>query len=111
MVHTYWDDGVSYSEAAEARREEERREYRNKHAEILQVIEKEFTNHKGDILKLHIEQIDSATYDDIMPKGEISHYDIMRYFVAIGRADAAAKFYVEKFNLSAQDALQYLLAI
>ncbi len=47
----------------------------------------------------------------IMPKGEISHYDIMRYFVAIGRADAAAKFYVDKFNLPAQDALQYLLAI
>lgn len=46
-----------------------------------------------------------------MPKGEISHYDIMRYFVAIGRADAAAKFYVDKFNLPAQDALQYLLAI
>lgn len=46
-----------------------------------------------------------------MPKGEISHYDIMRYFVAIGRADAAGKFYVDKFNLSAQDALQYLLAI
>lgn len=35
----------------------------------------------------------------------------MRYFVAIGRADAAAKFYVDKFNLPAQDALQYLLAI
>lgn len=98
-------------EAADARREEERREYRNKHAEILQVIEKEFATHKGDIQKLHLEQIDSATYNDIMPKGEISHYDIMRYFVAIGRADAAAKFYVDKFNLSAQDALQYLLAI
>ena len=98
-------------EEAEARREEERREYQNKHAEILQVIEKEFTNHKGDIQKLHLEQIDAATYDDIMPKGEISHYDIMRYFVAIGRADAAAKFYVDKFNLPAQDALQYLLAI
>ena len=38
-------------------------------------------------------------------------YDIMRYFVAVGRADAAAKFYVDKFNLPAQDALQYLLAI
>lgn len=36
---------------------------------------------------------------------------IDRYFVAIGRADAAAKFYVDKFNLPAQDALQYLLAI
>lgn len=37
----------------------------------------------------------SATYEDIMPKGEISHYDIMRYFVAIGRAEAAGKFYVD----------------
>jgi len=46
-----------------------------------------------------------------MPRGKISHYDIMRFFVAIGRADAAAKFYVDKFNLSVQDALQYLLAI
>ena len=59
----------------------------------------------------HLKQIDTANYDDIMPKGEISHYDIMRYFVAIGRADAAAKFFVDKFNLPAQDALQYLLAI
>lgn len=102
---------IRRKEEAEAIREAERREYRNKHAEILKVIEKEFANHKGDIQKLHIEQIDSAAYDDIMPKGEIKHYDIMRYFVAIGRADAAAKFYVDKFNLSAQDALQYLLAI
>lgn len=60
---------------------------------------------------MRLEQIDSATYDDIMPKGEISHYDIMRYFVAIGRANATAKFYVDKFNLSAKDAHQYLLAI
>jgi uncharacterized protein YbjQ (UPF0145 family) len=98
-------------EEAEARRKEERREYQNKHAEILQVIEKEFANHKEDIKNMKIEQIDAATYNDIMPKGEISHYDIMRYFVAIGRADAAAKFYVDKFNLSAQDAIQYLSAI
>ena len=98
-------------EEAEARREAERREYQNKYVEILQVIEQEFANHKIDIQKLHLEQIDSATYDEILPKGEISHYDIMRYFVAIGRADAAAKFYVDKFNLSAQEALQYLLAI
>ncbi len=98
-------------EEAEARREAERLEYRNKHAEILQIIEKEFANHKGDIQKLHLEQIDAATYDDIIPNGEFSHYDIMRYFVAIGRADAAAKFYVDKFNLPAQDALQYLLVI
>ena len=102
---------IRRKEEAEAIREAERREYLNKHAEILHVIEKEFANHKEDIQKLHIKQIDSASYDDIMPKGEISHYDIMRYFVAIGRADAAAKFYVDKFNLSAQDALQYLLAI
>lgn len=102
---------IRRKEEAEAKREAERREYRNKHGEILQVIENEFANHKGDIQKLHLEQIESASYDDIMPKGEISHYDIMRYFVAIGRADAAAKFYVDKFNLSAQDALQYLLAI
>lgn len=102
---------IKKKEEAEARREAERLEYRNKHAEILQIIDKEFANHKEDIQKLHIEQIASASYDDIMPKGEISHYDIMRYFVAIGRADAAAKFYVDKFNLSAQDALQYLSAI
>lgn len=102
---------IRRKEEAEAIREAERREYRNKHAEILKVIEKEFANHKGDIQKLHIAQIDSAAYDDIMPKGEISHYDIMRYFVAIGRADAAAKFYVDKFNLSAQNAIQYLSAI
>lgn len=95
----------------EAIREAERLEYQNKHAEILQVIEKEFAIHKGDIKRLRLNQIEIATYDDILPKGEISHYDIMRYFVAIGRADAAAKFYVDKFNLSAQDALQYLLAI
>ena len=98
-------------EDAKAKKEAEQLEYQNKYSEILQVIEKEFANHKGDIQKLHLEQIDTATYDDIMPKGEISHYDIMRYFVAIGRADAAAKFYVDKFNLPAQDALQYLLAI
>ena len=102
---------IKRKEEAEARKEAERLEYRNKHAEIFQVIEKEFANHKGDIQKLHLEQIDSAIYDDIMPKGEISHYDIMRYFVAIGRADAAVKFYVDKFKLTAQDALQYLLAI
>ena len=105
------EEELRRKEEAEARREAERLEYRNKHAEILQVIEKEFANHKGDIQKLHLEQIDSATYDDIMPTGEISHYDIMRYFVAIGRADAAGKFYVDKFNLSPQDALQYLSAI
>ena len=46
-----------------------------------------------------------------MPEGDISHYDVMRYFVAIGRADAAGKFYIDKFNLTAQDALQYLLAL
>lgn len=102
---------IKRKEEAEARREAERLEYRNKHAEILQVIDKGFASHKEDIQKLQLEQIDSASYDDIMPKGEISHYDIMRYFVAIGRADAAAKFYVDKFNLSAQDALQYLFAI
>lgn len=102
---------IKRKEDAEARREAERLEYRNKHAEILQIIDKEFANHKEDIQKIQLEQIDSASYDDIMPKGEISHYDIMRYFVAIGRADAAAKFYVDKFNLPAQDALQYLLAI
>ena len=92
-------------------REEKHNEKKNKHEENIKKKKKEFANHKGDIQKLHLEQIETATYDDIMPKGEISHYDIMRYFVAIGRADAAAKFYVDKFNLPAQDALQYLLAI
>lgn len=100
-----------HKKEAEEKIEVERLEYQKKHTEILQIIDKEFMNHKEDIQKLDSEQINSATYDDILPKGEISHYDIMRYFVAIGRADAAGKFYVDKFNLSAQDALQYLLAI
>lgn len=98
-------------EEAEAKKQAEILEYQNKHAEIISIIEKEFENHKVDIQKLHLDQIISAKYDDIMPDGQISHYDIMRYFVAIGRADAAGKFYIDKFNLSAQDALQYLLAI
>lgn len=98
-------------EEAEAKMEAERLEYQNKHAEIIQIIQNEFANHKTDIQKLHIDQINSATYDDIMPESGISHYDIIRYFVAIGRADAAGKFYIDKFNLTAQDALQYLLAI
>ena len=98
-------------EEIEAKRAAERLEYQNKHADIFQVIERDFANHRIDIQRLRIEQVNSAKYDDIMPKGEISHYDIMRYFVAIGRADAAVKFYVDTFNLSVQDALQYLLAI
>ena len=102
---------IKRKKEAEAKREADRLENLKKHADILKVIENEFANHKEDIQRLHIEQIDSATYDDIMPNCEISHYDIIRYFVAIGRADAAGKFYVDKFNLSAQDALQYLLAI
>lgn len=98
-------------EEAEAKIEAELLEYQNKHAAIIQVIQKEFANHKIDIQKLRIDQIISATYVDIMPEGDISHYDVMRYFVAIGRADAAGKFYIDKFNLTAQDALQYLLAL
>lgn len=98
-------------EEAEAKRAAERQEYENKHAAIMQTIEKEFANHKSDIKRLHLDEIRNATYDDILPQGEISHYDIMRYFVAMGRADAAGKFYMNKFNLSAEDALQYLLAI
>lgn len=96
---------------AEAKREAERLEYQNKHTAMMQTIEKEFANHKGDIQRLHLDEIRTATYDDILPQGDISHYDIMRYFVALGRADAAGKFYMNKFNLSAEDALQYLLAI
>ena len=98
-------------EEAEAKKEAERCEYHTRHADIFEVIEKDFGSHKGDIQKLLIEQIYSASYDDIIPKGEISHYDIMRYFVAIGRADAAAKFYVDTFNLPAEDALDYLSGI
>lgn len=98
-------------EEAEAKREAERQEYQKKHAAIMQTIEKEFANHKTDIQRLNLEEIRDASYDDILPQGDITHYDIMRYFVAIGRADAAGKFYMNKFNLSAEDALQYLLAI
>ena len=95
----------------EARKEAERLAYRNKHAEIFKIIEAEFEYHRSDIKKLDFDQINSATYDDILPEGDLSHYDIMRYFVALGRAAAAGKFYIDKFHLSAQDALQYLLAI
>lgn len=42
-------DEIRQKREVEARREVERLEYRNKHAEIFQVIEKEFANHKGDI--------------------------------------------------------------
>ena len=84
---------------------------KKKHAEILQIIENEFSKHKDEIKSLGIDQINSAKYDDILPKGDMSHYDIMRYFVSLGRADAAGKFYVDKFKLSAEDALQYLLAL
>lgn len=102
---------IKRREEAESKRKAEILEYQNKHAEILQIIQKEFANHKKDIQNLDVEQINSASYVDIMPEGDISHYDVMRYFVAIGRADAAGKFYIDKFNLTAQDALQYLLAI
>ena len=95
----------------EAEKEAERAAFQKKHAEIIKIIEAEFENHKNDIQKIDLAQINSATYNDILPEGEFSHYDIMRYFVAIGRAPAAAKFYIDKFHLSAQDALQYLLAI
>ncbi|GEM_PF-835019 len=95
----------------EEKEEAERLAYNNKYAKIFQVIEKDFANHKADIQKLQIEQIDSATYDDIMLDGEISHYDIVRYYVAIGRADAAAKYCVDEFDMSAQEAIEYLLAI
>ena len=95
----------------EAEKELERVAFQKKHAEIIKIIEDEFENHKTDIQKIDLDQINSATYDDILPEGEMSHYDIMRYFVAIGRAPAAAKFYIDKFHLSAQDALQYLSAI
>lgn len=98
-------------EESEARMESERLEYQKKFADIFQIINDDFVKHKGDIGKLHISDIDNAIYDDIMPDGNISHYDLMRYFVAIGRADAACKFYIDKFNLTAQDAIQYLLAI
>lgn len=94
-----------------AKREAQKREYELKHAEIFNTIERDFISHKADIRKLHFDQINAATYNDILPAGEVSHYDIMRYFVAIGRADAAAKFYVDKFNLPAEEAIQYLLAI
>ncbi len=80
----------------------------NKYKDIFQVIDNEFDNHKEDVRTLRIEQINSANYEDIIPKGEFSHYHIMRYFIAIGRADAAGKFYVDTFKLPAQDALQYL---
>lgn len=104
-------EGIKRREEAEARIESERLEYQNRYAAILQTIEKEFANHRNDIQRLHLDEIRIATYDDILPQGDIKHYDIMRYFVAIGRADAAGKFYMNKFNLSAEDALQYLLAI
>lgn len=93
---------------AEAKREKELQEYKNKYKDIFQVIDNEFDNHKEDVRTLRIEQINSANYEDIIPKGEFSHYHIMRYFIAIGRADAAGKFYVDTFKLPAQDALQYL---
>lgn len=77
---------------ADAKKEAERLEYINKHSEILQVIDKEFTNHKDDIKGLDVERINNATYDDILPKETLTHYNTMRYFVALGRADAAAKY-------------------
>lgn len=96
---------------ADAKKEAERLEYINKHSEILQVIDKEFTNHKDDIKGLDVERINNATYDDILPKETLTHYDTMRYFVALGRADAAAKYYIDTFKLSADDALEYLLSL
>lgn len=98
-------------EELEAKRVAEHLEYQNRYAEILQVIDNEFARHKVDIQSLDLDKINSASYADVLPKGDISHYDIMRYLVALGRADAAAKFYVDKFKLSAQDALQYLLGL
>lgn len=98
-------------EEFEASRKAERQEYYNQNAESLSVIEKGFAAHKEDIRNLSIEQINSATYDDILPEGEITFYDTMRYFIAIGRADAAGKFYIDKYGLSAQDALEYLSGI
>lgn len=91
--------------------EEERLKFHEKYGDVLQLINNEFEKHKEDVLKLDVQQIKSASYNDILPVGELSHYDIMRYFISIGRADAAGKFYIDKFNLSAEEALQYLYYI
>jgi len=98
-------------EEFEAKRKAERLEYYNQNANSLSIIEKGFVIHKGDIRNLSIEQITSATYNDIMPEDDLSFYDTLRYFIAIGRADAAGKFYIDKYGLSAQDAIEYLSGI
>lgn len=98
-------------EREEAEREAERLAFQDMHAKILQTIKMSYESHKGDIANLSIDKINSANYDDILPKSDIPHFDIIRYFIALGRADAAGKFYVDKFGLSAQDALDYLSAI
>lgn len=100
-------------------REEERRKYEEEHAEVIKrkaeiidLIKAEFPKKKSAVESVMSSTVANASYSDYIPNiDSLSDYDKMRYLVAINQIPAACKYYCDKYNLSAEDAKEYLLGI
>lgn len=99
--------------------EEAQRTYEKEHADeikkknkMLEFIKQEFPKHKSDVEDVDLNAIPNATYQEYIPNiPDLTHYEIMRYLVALGKVPGACKYYCDKYNLSPTDAKDYLLGI
>lgn len=107
-------------QAAEIKKqEEERKKYEEEHAEdirkkteIINLIKLEFPKKKSAVQSVSTNSVESASYCEFIPNVDgLTDYDKMRYLVAIDKIPAACKYYCDKYNLSAEDAKEYLLGI
>lgn len=78
---------------------------------ILAFINSEFANHRADVDRLAIYEIETASYEGLLPFDDMKVYDAIRFLISKGAAAAAGKYYVDKYHLSAADAKEYMLGI
>lgn len=71
------------------------------------------TDKKDDINSVTAVQANVSSYESLLPAeyGELRPYDVIRYLIAKGNTPAAAKFYMDKFRLSFEDAKEYIVNI
>ena len=78
---------------------------------IIAFINSEFAKHQKDVDNLAIYEIETASYEGLLPFEDMKVYDAIRFLISKGAAAAAGKYYVDKYHLSAADAKEYMLGI
>lgn len=99
--------------AAEKKAQEEahKLDMKKKAEEMGSQVEHDFFSHKNDVFNLTIKEIENATYEGKLPNADVKIYDAIRYLISKGEAAAAGKLYVDKYNLSPNDAIEYMTGI